>query len=229
MSDCMSSRRRETPVVSKRAAWHLARTGFIAPRPYRMIAESCAYAEKVAVEKEGECSSISRAAGPKPYPYSNGRADSTPSLIFLFKTGTRWNVSLPTHSLARCSNQMRLFSPDVGYKCRWSPAARDFGWGQGGEAGASPSRPVGITAEPTQAPGKRPAARRVFAEKAAWLRCSSVEDPPGICSFVACLPAGRRLAIRPFRRKQDSTELSNRLLAIRILPNGFEGGAAAPP
>src|SRR6185437_13301062 len=38
---------------------------------------------------------------------------------------------------------------------------------------------------PTQAAGKRPAARRVFAEKAVWLRCSSVEDPPGIFSFVA--------------------------------------------
>ncbi len=62
-------------------------------------------------------------------------------------------------------------------------AARDFGCGQGGEAGASPQRAV--TAEPTQATGKRPAARRVFAEKAVWLRCSSVEDPPGIFSLGA--------------------------------------------
>src|SRR5882724_12751801 len=63
------------------------------------------------------------------------------------------------------------------------PAARDFGCGQGGEAGASPQSAV--TAEPTQAAGKSAAARRVFGEKAVWLRCSSVEDPPGIFSFVA--------------------------------------------
>src|SRR6185503_4778885 len=62
-------------------------------------------------------------------------------------------------------------------------AAGDFGWGQGGEAGASPQRAV--TAKPTQSTGKRTAARRVFAEKAVWLRCSSVEDTPGIFSFVA--------------------------------------------
>ncbi len=61
-------------------------------------------------------------------------------------------------------------------KITWSPAARDFGCGQGGEVraglanGASPQRVV--TAEPTQATDKRPAARRVFAEKAAWLRYS---------------------------------------------------------
>ena len=69
------------------------------------------------------------------------------------------------------------------FKIAWGPAARDFGCGQGGEAGAAPQRAV--TAEPTRAAGKKPAARRVFAQKAAWLRCSSVEDPPGIFSFVA--------------------------------------------
>ena len=69
------------------------------------------------------------------------------------------------------------------FKIAWGPAARDFGCGQGGEAGAAPQRAV--TAEPTPAAAKRPAARRVFAQKAAWLRCSSVEDPPGIFSFVA--------------------------------------------
>src|SRR5258706_8532909 len=69
------------------------------------------------------------------------------------------------------------------------PAARDFGCGQGGEVraglanGASPQRAV--TVEPTPAAGKNTAARRVFAEKAGWLRCSSVEDPPGIFSLVA--------------------------------------------
>src|SRR5713101_7186680 len=62
-------------------------------------------------------------------------------------------------------------------------AARDFGCGQGGEFRASPQRAV--RNEPTPATDKRPAARRVFAEKAVWLRCSSVEDPPGIFSFVA--------------------------------------------
>ena len=62
-------------------------------------------------------------------------------------------------------------------------AARDFGCGQGGEFRASPLRAV--RNEPTPATDKRPAARRVFAEKAVWLRCSSVEDPPGIFSFVA--------------------------------------------
>src|SRR5229473_2631212 len=62
-------------------------------------------------------------------------------------------------------------------------AARDFGCGQGGEFRASPQRAV--RNEPTPATDKRPAARRVFGEKAVRLRCSSVEDPPGIFSFVA--------------------------------------------
>src|SRR6266571_6388074 len=66
-------------------------------------------------------------------------------------------------------------------------AARDFGCGQGGLGRAQrPQRAV--RNEPTLATDKRPAARRVFAEKAAWPRCSSVEDPPGIFSFVA--PSG---------------------------------------
>src|SRR5229473_3875364 len=50
-------------------------------------------------------------------------------------------------------------------------------------ARASPQRAV--RNEPTPATDKRPAARRVFGEKAVWLRCSSVEDPPGMFSFVA--------------------------------------------
>ena len=69
------------------------------------------------------------------------------------------------------------------FKTTRSAAARDFGCGQGGEAGASPQRAV--TAEPTPATDKRTAARRVFAEKAIWLRCSSVEDPQGIFSLVS--------------------------------------------
>jgi hypothetical protein len=62
-------------------------------------------------------------------------------------------------------------------------AARDFGGGQGGELCASPKRAV--RNEPTPANAKRTGARRVFARKAVWLRCSSVEDPPGIFSCVA--------------------------------------------
>jgi len=84
----------------------------------------------------------------------------------------------------------RIFSqPTFGWHLRAcpkiarGPAARDFGCGQGGEVRASPTRAV--RTEPTQATDKRPAARRVFAPKAAWLRCSSVEDPGRIFSFVA--------------------------------------------
>src|SRR5437879_3112770 len=79
------------------------------------------------------------------------------------------------------------------FKITEGAAAGDFGGGQGGEVlphghQASPQRAV--RAEPTQAAAKSTAARRVFAQKAAWLRCSSVEDPPGIFSFVApCHPA----------------------------------------
>src|SRR5215469_17271946 len=70
-------------------------------------------------------------------------------------------------------------------KMKSGPAAANFGRGQGGELRASPSRQVGISNEPTLATDKRRAARRVFAQKAAWLRCSSLTDPPGICSLVA--------------------------------------------
>ena len=76
-------------------------------------------------------------------------------------------------------------------------AARDFGCGQGGEFRASPQRAV--RNEPTPATDKRPAARRVFGEKAVWLRCSSVEDPPGIFSFVAPDTVSR--VIRPSARR----------------------------
>src|SRR6266540_7570408 len=86
------------------------------------------------------------------------------------------------------------------------PAARDFGCSQGGEVGASPQRAV--TVEPTLAAGKRPAARRVFVEKAGWLRCSSVTARCGDAP-------SSRLAIQPFPRKQDPTEFSDRLLVCR--------------
>jgi hypothetical protein len=62
------------------------------------------------------------------------------------------------------------------------PAARDFCRGHGGETGASPLRAV--TVEPTRDPGKSTAARRVFPEKAPWLRCFSVAERR-LCSLVA--------------------------------------------
>ena len=96
-------------------------------------------------------------------------------------------------------------------------AARDFGGGQGGEAGASPRRSA--TAEPTQATGKRPAARRVFAETARSLRCSSVADPCGYAPSSRLHPAEaamrRRIAIGPFPRKQDPSEFSDNLFKKR--------------
>ena len=61
-------------------------------------------------------------------------------------------------------------------------AARNFGGGLGGESGASPKRAV--TDEPTTSTFKRPVARRVFRQMGGWLRCSSVEDPQGVFSFV---------------------------------------------
>jgi len=54
-------------------------------------------------------------------------------------------------------------------------AAKDFGFGQGGESRASPQ--WAVTTEPTQPKVKRPAARRVFVQPADWLCCSSVKDP----------------------------------------------------
>src|SRR5260370_847196 len=67
------------------------------------------------------------------------------------------------------------------FKIGRGPAARDFGRGQGGEFRASPQRAV--RSEPTPATGKRPAARRVFGQKAAWLRCSSLTDPWRVCKL----------------------------------------------
>ncbi len=67
------------------------------------------------------------------------------------------------------------------FKIAWGPAARDFGCGQGGEAGASPQRAV--TAELTQAADKRPAAGGF--SYADYVCCSSVADRWRICSLVA--------------------------------------------
>src|SRR5882724_12222220 len=69
------------------------------------------------------------------------------------------------------------------FKTTRGAAAGDFGCGQGGGVGAAPQRAV--TTEPTPATAKRPAARRVFGEKAGWRRCSSVEDPPGVWASQA--------------------------------------------
>ena len=107
---------------------------------------------------------------------------------------------------ARPAGLLGLIFPGADLNIAWGPAARDFGRGQGGEAGGasrtghSPQRAV--TAEPTPATGKRPAARRGFGEKAGWLRCSSVGDRCG----YPLVPVRKhsRLAIQPFPRKQDS-------------------------
>ena len=94
-------------------------------------------------------------------------------------------------------------------------AARDFGRSLGGEARESPKR--ALSAEPTTAAAKRPAARRVFAPKALWLRCSSVEDPPGIFSFVeseqikSC-PASRAARHRAFGAKTEPLVFSKHAL-----------------
>jgi len=92
------------------------------------------------------------------------------------------------------------------------PAARDFGRGRGGEAGASPQRAV--TAEPTKAAAKRPAALRVFGEKAFWLRCFSLTDRQRVCSLVACLRAPHRQAPRQnaFSAKTGPRRISKQAL-----------------
>ncbi len=64
-----------------------------------------------------------------------------------------------------------------------APAARNFSGSQASETEASPQQIA--TVEQTPAKVERAASRRVFAQKAVWLRFSSVEDPPGIFSFVA--------------------------------------------
>ena len=90
----------------------------------------------------------------------------------------------PVNAANRSSaTAMRVVSPRACLRTPRGPARRDFGGGQGGEAGASPKRAA--TAEPTPATGKRPVARRVFEERARWLRCSSVTGPPGTCFLVA--------------------------------------------
>src|SRR5258707_10052016 len=86
-------------------------------------------------------------------------------------------------------------------------AARDFGCGQGGEFRASPQRAV--RNEPTQATGKRPAARRVFGQKAVCLRCSLVTDR---CGYAP----SSRLAIRPFARKTGPLRILKQALRTKV-------------
>src|SRR6266700_7332238 len=93
-------------------------------------------------------------------------------------------------------------------------AARDFGCGQGGEFRASPQRAV--RNESTPATDKRAAARRVFAEKAVWLRCSSVEDPPGIFSFVA--PRHPAFSPKTAPLVVSKQALTNTLLDMLVAP-----------
>ena len=63
--------------------------------------------------------------------------------------------------------------------------------------------------ETTKPARKRPAARRVFAETARWLRCSSVTDRSGSAP-------SSRLAIEPFPQKQDPSLLFRQ--ALRKVP-----------
>src|ERR1051325_5304174 len=75
-----------------------------------------------------------------------------PSVVVLF--GFRLPVDGLSKLAARPSLHARPQPPfEPVRKIVWGPAVRDFGCGQGGEAGASPQRAV--TAEPTQAADKR--------------------------------------------------------------------------
>jgi len=94
--------------------------------------------------------------------------------------GSRWTI--PAALIWICKNLPNVYLRAC-LKTLRGAAVRDFGRGQGGEVRASPQRAV--RTEPTQPTDERPTARRVFAQQARWLRCSSVEDPPGIFSFVA--------------------------------------------
>ncbi len=59
----------------------------------------------------------------------------------------------------------------------------------------------------------------VFAEKAGWLRCSSVRDR---CGY----PPSSRLAIQPFPRKQDSHGILKQ--ALRHFKHQAPNGGRAP-
>ena len=105
--------------------------------------------------------------------------------------------AVPLHELGRreihratnieFNNAAQKWEVRACFKIAWGPAARDFGRGRGGEARASPQRAV--RAEPTKAPAKRPAARRVLEQKAVWLRCSLGHSPLRGCSLGRASPS----------------------------------------
>jgi hypothetical protein len=115
-------------------------------------------------------------------------------------------------------------------------AARDFGWGQGGEAGASPQ--WAVTAAPTPAPATRPAARRVIAAKAVWLRCASVTNrcgywpvrlaPRVVASRHPALAAKTaplgifRQALRKFQFEGENLHRSRRIMLSLSLSGGSQ-------
>ncbi len=70
-------------------------------------------------------------------------------------------------------------------------------------------RKLAVRNEPTPATGERPAARRVFGQKAVWLRCSSVTDRWGYAP-------SSRLAILPFARKQARLRILKQALSLDI-------------
>ena len=96
-----------------------------------------------------------------------------------------------------------LFQLRACLKIARGAAARDFGFGQGGEEGASPKRAV--PTEPTPGKDKRPAAGRF-----------SRTGPSGFVAPQSKTHEGyspsSRLASQPFSRKQHPLEFSDRLL-----------------
>ncbi len=88
-----------------------------------------------------------------------------------------------SNTLFICDRDERGSGSRACFKISRRPATRDFGRDLGGEFRASPQRAV--RNEPTPATGKGSAARRVFGQKAVWLRSSSVTDRWRVCSLVA--------------------------------------------
>ena len=84
-----------------------------------------------------------------------------------------------------------------------------------------PSIPAaGCTGRANKAHGQKTRRPKGFAEKPAWLRCSSVEDPPGIFSLVAPRHPG-------FSAKPDPFEFSDRLQKFSRRKNGRAEDALA--
>lgn len=78
-------------------------------------------------------------------------------------------------------------------------AARDFGHGQGGAAEASPSRPIGTTAEPRRQRTKGPSPEG-FHTKGRLARCFSGKDPPRIFTFIANRPSAENGTLGNFQQ-----------------------------